>query len=65
MKRFDKTEKEILKIGGMLGLKEEDIIELKKIALNQENMQNVLVQEPADGYNNAVGYYGTVSIKDF
>ena len=49
----------------MLGLKQEDIIELKKTASNQEHTQNVTVLSPADGYNNAVGRYGTVSIKDF
>ena len=57
--------KVLFEIGNILGLKEEDIVDLKKIASNQIDIQNVSVQEPADCYNNSSGYYGTISIKDF
>ena len=52
----------ILKIGRLLGLKEEDIQGIKITAVNNEK---VTINCPAHAYNNSAGLYGTVSIRDF
>ena len=53
---------ELLEIGSMLGVKEEDILNLKSQALNQKML---LLQEPTNSYKDTISYYGTLSINDF
>ena len=53
---------ELLEIGSMLGVKEEDILNLKSQALNQKVL---LLQEPTNSYKDTISYYGTLSINDF
>ena len=53
---------QILKIGSLLGLKEDDILALLRKAGKKEK---VTLYNPNYAYNNSVGYYGTISINDF
>ena len=53
---------ELIKTAGMLGLEKKDIVYLGRIAPNKK-IKYVNVA-PMDSYNNSVGLYGTVSIKD-
>lgn len=52
----------ILKIGNLLGLKKKDVQRLRMTAKNNEK---VTINCPSHAYNNSVGYYGTVSVRDF
>lgn len=51
----------VYEIGNMLGLNKEDIEGVERKKSNEK----VSIMPPADAYNNAIGRYGTVSIKDF
>jgi hypothetical protein len=52
----------ILEIGNMLGVNEDEILNLRFQASNQEMP---LLQEPSNNYKDRIGYYGTLSINDF
>ena len=54
---------EILEIGNLLGLKKMEIQEILTTNYNED--VKLTTNNPIDAYNNSVGYYGTVSIKDF
>ena len=52
----------ILEISSFLGLKKDDVQGLRMTAKNNEK---VSIKCHTHAYNNSVGYYGTVSIRDF
>ena len=59
---IDDMAQKILKIGRLLGLKEEDIQVIKKTTVNNEKL---IINCPAHAYNNSAGLYGSISIRGF
>lgn len=52
----------ILEIGSLLGLKKKDV---QGLNITNNNNEKVIINCTSHSYNNSVGYYGTLSIRDF